>query len=394
MIKKIGFIFLLTSFSTYGRLPSLIRSITHDKPAFTKIIEEDDIANLLVSSFKVMGGDSVKKYGDMENVINSRSNNLTTLTDEIVWPNEIEKMPDVSNEDDFYVIASGFFPPTKNTGGIYLMSKKSGKLTKISQDKRGWWYHRIRFWDVDKDGKLDVLTARAYKGLIWGKGAEFVALLAPNGSNRKVWEEKILFNGPDVFFEIIDVENDGEFEVISSQFLNEKLVYHYKDKLTDNWIEKIIDSSIGAGFDLSIVDLNQDGKLEILVTNHVSTEEAGVFAYEIPPNPESDNWIKHTIHKGFRTTASGIGQASPGNAQAFKAFTYLDEKLSIVVSGDGNEKIHLFSPTETPWVYKHDVIYSGRGIMGKVTTSDVDKDGKSEIYIPAYDENKIHIFEY
>ncbi|TNF30700.1 MAG: hypothetical protein EP319_04270 [Deltaproteobacteria bacterium] len=373
----------------------LVRSISHERPAFTKILEEDDVSNLYISSFKFMGGDNVKKYVDLENHLNSRSINIETIVDKIIWPNEIEKYPGLINGEEQFVVSSGFFPPTKNTGAVHLFGKASKSLLKVTKDKKGWWYHRTRFWDYDRDGVMDILTARAYKGMVWGKGAEFLVLLAPNEGSRTRWEEKVLFEGPDVFFELVDLDSDGEFEVISSQFLNEKISYHYKNHTNRKWEEKIIDNTIGPGFDLSYVDLNADGKKEILLTNHVSTKKAGVFVYESPKDPRNEDWHRHVIHEGFVTTARGIGQASPGNAKAFNPMgEQVDGKLSIVVSGDGNEKVHLFTPTEEPWKYNHEVIYNGKGIIGKVTAADSDKDGKAEIYIPAYDENKILIFEY
>lgn len=358
---------------------------------------EEGISSLYVSSFRFRGGDTVKKYSDLESTLNSTSMNIETLSHEIVWPNEIEKFPRLIDGDDHYVVASGFFPPTKNLGGIYLINKKDKNLKKISKDKKGWWYHRTRFWDYDGDGRLDIITAKAFKGMIWGKGAELIALLAPDGKSRTEWEEKILFKGPDVFFELVDFNNDGDFEVISSQFLNEKISYHFRESKNGQWKERIIDDSIGAGFDLSLNDLNSDGRLEILVTNHVASKKAGVFVYEIPDEPKSEEWIKHTIHEGFKTTARGVGQASPGNAKAFEPNPGSGEKLSIVVSGDGTEKVHLFTPVKSEksdWKYHHEVIYSGKGIMGKVSAFDGDLDGKAEIYIPAYDENKVLVYEY
>lgn len=387
-------IFTFFSQVSLSQVPKLIQSLNHDKPAFAKVILNDDSSDLFISSFKLMGGDSVKKYIDIERMINSRTVKVESTLESVTWPNEIEKYPSSPDQEEILVVASGFFPPIKNNGGVYLIHTKNGTVEKISKEKKGWWYHRTRFWDYDGDGRLDIVTARAYKGMFWGKGAELIVLLAPNGKSRKKWEEKYLFQGPDVFFELVDFDKDQKFEVISSQFLFEKISYHYLDEITGKWVEKIIDNTIGPGFDLSVVDLNGDGLNEILVTNHVSNEKAGVFAYEVPAEPRHDNWNKHVIHQGFKTTARGIGQASPGNARAFKANSETDKKLSIVVSGDGNEKVHLFTPTETPWNYRHDIIYSGRGIIGKVTTSDADRDGKTEIYIPAYDENKIQIFEY
>lgn len=390
LIITIG-IFLSPILNAYQ--PKKIKTIEHPKPAFLKVNEETNMS-LYVSTFKFMGGDSVTEYQSLENILNQGKISSKTVTQKIIWPNEIEQFPDKIEGEEYLVIASGFFPPTKNVGAIYLLNKSNNQVNKITKDKKGWWYHRVRFWDYDGDGIKDIVTARAFKGMIRGKGAELLVLLAPNGQDRTKWEEQVLFKGPDVFFELTDLNNDGRFEVLASQYLNKKITLHHDFKSQGQWEEIIIDDQIGEGFDLSIIDLNNDGKEDILVTNHVNTKEAGVFAFEFPANLSQDKWMKHIIHRGFKTTARGIGQASPGNAKAFFPISSKKGKPSIVVSGDGNQNVHLFTPTSNNWEYQHDIIYKGKGIIGKVTTADADKDGKSEIYIPAYDENKIIIFEY
>ena len=53
-----------------------------------------------------------------------------------MWPNEIKQYPDKIRGEEYLVIASGFFPPTKNIGAIYLLNKNTNETIKITEDKK------------------------------------------------------------------------------------------------------------------------------------------------------------------------------------------------------------------------------------------------------------------
>ena len=120
MNNLIALLFLAVPLSVNAKKPTLIKTLNHIKPAFTKLYMEEGISSLYVSSFRFRGGDTVKKYSDLESTLNSTSMNIETLSHEIVWPNEIEKFPRLIDGDDHYVVASGFFPPTKNLSLIHI----------------------------------------------------------------------------------------------------------------------------------------------------------------------------------------------------------------------------------------------------------------------------------
>ncbi len=55
-----------------------------------------------------------------------------------------------------------------------------------------------------------------------------------------------------------------------------------------------------------------DGKLELMVNNHVSTAAAGVFAYEVPADPRTDAFPRHTLASGFKTVSVHVTVCVPG----------------------------------------------------------------------------------
>lgn len=72
---------------------------------------------------------------------------------------------------------------------------------------------------------------------------------------------------------------------------------------------------------LDVVDVNGDGRLDLLVTNHVNDINlSGVFVFELIPGKDyrsSSSWIRHKIAANFQVREKGIAQATPGNAQLF-----------------------------------------------------------------------------
>ena len=57
---------------------------------------------------------------------------------------------------------------------------------------------------------------------------------------------------------------------------------------------------MGKPFDIELHDLNNDGKLDLLATNHENDDKAAVFGYEIPADLTS-KWKRHTLYSGFKT---------------------------------------------------------------------------------------------
>lgn len=97
---------------------------------------------------------------------------------------------------------------------------------------------------------------------------------------------------------------------------------------------------------MSFVDLNGDGRNELLMNNHVDDATAAVFAFEVPADIYHGTFVRHTLASGFKTVAWGIGSASPGFAYAF----YPDTKNTtgpayIAVAGDGAYQTYLLTPT-------------------------------------------------
>lgn len=82
---------------------------------------------------------------------------------------------------------------------------------------------------------------------------------------------------------------------------------------------KIIDdSTILSAYNVTLVDLNNDGNSQLLVNNHETKDELdGIWAYELPKDPMNDEWTRTTIASGFKNAFSlTVPNMSPGFAYA------------------------------------------------------------------------------
>jgi hypothetical protein len=148
---------------------------------------------------------------------------------------------------------------------------------------------------VNGDGKVDVLTARATKGIL-SSGGELLWLENP-GSVSGAWKEHVIVQGPDVMFQVAEIDNDpATIDVVAAQFFSKKLsAYFFQRSDTSKGKAVDIDTDLGAAYSINIVDLNGDGKKELLVTTHENGDKSAVYAYQLPSNVLNGTWTKHLL---------------------------------------------------------------------------------------------------
>jgi hypothetical protein len=165
----------------------------------------------------------------------------------------------------------------------------------------------------------------------------------------------------------------------------------------------MLDLSIGQGFEAQAVDVNNDGILDLLVTNHVdNVTESGVFVYEAPPVgvplTSVNAWKKHTIASGFVVREPGLPgtQAAPGAARLVnRCLSHGSVKPFISLAGDGDQRFYILQPVSedpTNWIYNMTLIWDCAGTAGRQAAADVDGDGCQELFAPCYDSSIIHVF--
>lgn len=377
--------------------PSL-GSIDIAKPAFLHIIKGPEAGQkqLLVSAFAVFGDSTVTSLTLNTTSLDELSSpQAKVLTSKLKWPNDITPIPEAIFGADYIALGSGFLTPGNNTGAVSAINLATQEVFPLAASKKDYFYHRVHFADINGDGRLDAVTARAKKPLIGASDGELIWLEQPANNPKQPWKEHLITKGPDTHFVLHDFEGDGQLEIISGEFFSKKLSLQWQEGGT--WKSRVIDASVGSAFDLSLNDLNGDGKLDLLVSNHEADEAASIFAYEIPADYKTANWTRHTLLSGIKTEMEGRNQASPGTAFAIQPdLNNVLKKPWIIAAGDGSTKVHRLIPkSDSPldWSYADDVLHDGDSTVGKIAIDDVNGDGRQELFVPAYHDDRIYIYQ-
>jgi hypothetical protein len=382
--------------------PKEINRVSVNKVAFANSLDD----SLFLTAFdpNPFGGkDYVYYINDAASVASGAKVTPQRMPGNVVWPNTVAKAPASLFGQPGVLISGGFLVPGRGNGGLWWSAwdKNTAGTTVELFRGRGYFYHQAVFYDVNQDGQMDILTCRANKGFTSaGKGdltwLEPVNRLKPLGK----WKETVIGKGCDTLFRFEDINGDGKIDILAPEFWGKKLtLIQSPDGRFDiykNLVITTIASDIGSPFDAEFVDVNGDGKKDVLVTNHESDGKGAVFVYEVPADVKQP-WPKHVIAKDFPVLISGPGQASPGAALAFHPTTNKSGKAHVVVSGDAAKKAYVLVPANddvNDWTFETTILHDCDSTVGMVSISDFDKNGIPELYVPCYEKNYLAVYSY
>lgn len=363
---------------------------------------------------------------------------LPNAPGQVIWPNEAQKVPDGILPFEAIVVPEGFHT-TAPPGGITIINlddpnRETYEVTRSPQDTTNGFackppnapnhnpdvqprfYHLVKWWDMDGDGLKDAVSVRSgakvngvfcldgVGEVVWFKNPG--AALDPNTH----WEEHVIAgfptttNAADISLDIADLEGDGVPEIVGGNFFGAPVtgdeVTLYGAPVGQSWtvVDPVTNparyAAISTGndwtFGVRFVDLNRDGLLDVLATNHQSdnctanTADAipgRVFALEQPASGDifNDPWTQHTLKDGIRPNLSWPqpagypGRLAPGLAQEFwrTPFRQMFDKPWVLVGGDEASKVWLLKPqSEDPndWNYDSSVIFDINDYYGPNTS--------------------------
>ncbi|XP_072173367.1 uncharacterized protein [Diadema setosum] len=409
-----------------------VRNLGHiDIPfaAFTSVLPDPNtgVDTVSISTFNPVPGtkDNIYIVRDVgRQLADNGANALVTevLADGMVWPNEVEEIPDdVFGRHGLWWVANGFLVPTKTDGNIEII--EAGNDTSIAPattydittrvlDRSKWFYHRVYFVDMDKDGLKDALTCRAYVPVVGEVAAEMVWFKHPSVGNPLAlpWKENVMFTGPDAFFRYEELPlprsiGQKRYAIFSTQYFSEQIVVSWTEGLSPDWSKikhRIIDYVPEERFfECEIVDLNGDGRLDILVTANSETN-GKLLAYEIPDDWETGIWVRHVIAEGFKPNSpiTFEGMGAPGVAFTINPDNNKNRrKPMITMAGDDDSNLYIFEALNdddpTDWQYSKTSIFEAEhGTVGSPSVRDVTGDGQAEFFVPAYTDGQLHVLTF
>lgn len=388
-----------------------------------------------------------------------------------VWPNETARVPDGVLPFEAIVSPQGFLS-TPRPGRLTLINLDDPERAEYivdqssfvpprcepgSSDNQPWFYHDARFIDMDDDGLRDLVTVRS--SLITGGG-----FCAPSGQlvwfrnpgtkldQDTEWDEHVLVDvdpkpgGPESNMTAYDFDGDGIVEIVGTHFFKYDAITVYGAPAGKRWADvdpangpfvrqKDIMRGQGNPFAVEVVDLNLDGRVDVLTSNHQGDQCFAVTKTEIPGRAIAieqpadgdifnSDWRVHVIKDNIRATPTfpeperGPGRLAPNRAVAFWPQRSMQGKTKpwIVLGGDEAAKVWILKPesaAQDDWDYDSAVIFDINDFYGPDTTQTLMQDpqgisistigglswrydepgpgGMAEFYLPVFEGRDIHV---
>lgn len=415
----------------------LISAIDFEHPAFLRFMtfQEESTEDLTVSVFSASEPGKVKVIKNVTNVFSDPAfaQSLTTdvIYDKYIWPNELLEVPAGAfskekvqilcggEECTVLTLGDGFLVPGHQTGTLYLQpihlpGRPSVAPIKIAEEETFWYYHSAHWADMDGDGLLDIVSARAYTNNVGQSKGELVWFKQPAAANEitSLWKRETLHEGPDILL-LVDTSVDGLVSVYAPEFWGEKLslttiIVGEKPEVLSY---EVIDSEIGPGYCVYFADVDGDGTDELVASNHEHTD-GRIFAYETPLFESAGKshvtdrlsiWKasleRYTISVGYDVIKMMPSEAAPGIIYPFFPSSSqgdVNPRPWWLVAGDGSHAVHIVYPVQdnsNPYAYVTEKIIDIGGTVGSLALLPL-QDGSMGVVVPNYDDSKLYFYKF
>ncbi len=182
---------------------------------------------------------------------------------------------------------------------------RAGKFVKHVVSARSYG-HGIGAGDVNHDGRADIVTPQGW-------------LEAPADPRQPDWKMHQEFTlGDTSFIYVIDINEDGLPDLLTGMGHNYGLFW-MEQRPDHTWVKHMIDDSWSQPHAITLVDLNGDGKKDVLTGKRFMAhdghdpgerEPLGIYWYEYRKSADGKgvDWHKHVIDYGGR---AGAGMQIP-----------------------------------------------------------------------------------
>jgi len=334
----------------------------------------------------------------------------------LFWPKEVRQVPRSVLGHDAVVHLDGSTIFGKTAGSVYLTNLRDFLFPATYDIGVGvlpipstFMYHTGLWKRVDNDNRVDFMGCRVEIEAGMVKFAQLYWLAQPRDGITGTW------GPPEVLKESACDTNMAEtplaigantYDVVYATGLHlRRLTFFYTSSGTINrWdnpnnIAAVLLDSGREFFDVTTVDLNKDGRADLLVTV-VSQTGGSVEVYQIPSDFRNVNqYVKRVIADGFVSRNGGASGRTPGIARPFYPTSNTAGKPWIMVSGADDGRAYYLRPTSTAttsWDYEKVTVadHGVNQVVWGMASADIDGDGFTELFVSVRGRNKVETYTF
>ncbi len=263
--------------------------------------------------------------------------------------------------------------------GIWWFEAPDWKCRRISDPSLPIrWSLSLTAGDVDNDGDLDIVALSFDNSNVYLA----VNPLAQGGNIRNTWETEIILKSHGIHrdgerVELSDIDGDGYNDVIFLRGSPKEVhvLYNPEGKVSNEWQDEIIGIHGGSdAHDVMTADIDLDGDLDIIAASGDQTWKGKVYWYEHPDGcKRKGNWTRHKVSSS---------NANYGGLQIDDVNQDGRLDILVTEAHGTPGKVMWFKnpkPSDTKWICN---IIGSQNFPHAGLLLDVDGDGKNEYWVP------------
>ncbi len=283
------------------------------------------------------------------------------------------------------VVGTGGVGDADDSGKVYWFkapATSSGTWRRFLVSAGDNPYFKMYTMDADEDGKEDIVAGGNKGTNIFFNPGEGI----DNGA--AVWQSQMLpgVTGSSLYLD--DMDGDGKTDILNTHLGSDEDDYYgyvswFKvDNSGENvsFVRTDIDSGVEKPFDINAMDVNNDGRKDVVVTIF---QNALVYWYEAPVD-SSGEWVQHLISETFSGT------------DIFTGNIVNDGHTEMVIAGLMQEKISWFKPetSDNVTLWQEYVIDDNILNPGDLSLHDMDGDGDLDLFVAGMGINQMVWYEH